>query len=108
MRAGKLRHRIQLQRNTPVTTDFEKVDSWATYDSVWANKLESKGSESSSGLQNTAEMIHEFEARYKSGVKPDDRIVFETRVFDIKAVLNPDSRKRRMLIQCKEHRSDGD
>jgi len=103
-----MRHRVTLQRNTPTLVNHEPVDSWATLATVWAEKRDPKGSEAVEALQNQAEMTVTFRIRYYPGIEPKDRVIWDGRTFDIRAVTNTDGRKRFHNLHCTEHRSDGD
>jgi head-tail adaptor len=45
---------------------------------------------------------HRFRARWIAGVNPSMRLVWEARVFDIKAVLNLEEENRVMVLLCEE------
>jgi SPP1 family predicted phage head-tail adaptor len=108
MRIGPLRQRIVIQANTPTTVDHERVDSWAPLGTVSAEKRDPKGNEVVEQLGTEANLTLVFRIRYWALVSPAHRIVWDGRTFDIKAVTNPDQRKRWMMLFCKEHKTSGD
>lgn len=108
MSAGAMRHRITLQRNTPTVADFEQIDSWSDLATVWAEKREPKGKETVEAMQVMSSMTVHFRIRYYDGLTTQDRVSWDGRAFDIRAVTNPDGRKRFHHLVCTEHRSDGD
>lgn len=108
MRAGALRHVVELQRNSPTNVDHERIDNWSTYATVRAEKLEPKGDEVQAALQTDAVMRVSFRLRHREDVKPTDRLLFDGRVFDIRLPSNPDGRQKALLLHCTEHHSDGD
>lgn len=108
MRAGRYRLRIELQRNEGGVADFEPVEKWVTYASPWAEKQDPRGDEVVSALETQSRLSVVFGIRYRDGVSPAHRVKWTDRIFDIKAATNPDGRKKRLLLHCVEHRSDGD
>lgn len=107
MRAGQLRHRVEFQRNTPVANAFgEPVPGWAELDTVWASVEPLTGRESFGALQVQAEVDHIIKCRYNSTIadlKPDDRAVKGSAIYDIRAVLNIKERNREFHILAKKH-----
>lgn len=108
MRNNRLRQFIALQRNTPSLQSFETASNWTTYAEVWANRLEPKGDEVVAALQVQSEMTMVFRIYYRSDVTPTDRVLMNSRPFDIKAVTNPDGREKWLMLHCVEHKSSGD
>lgn len=103
MRSGKLRHRLELQENTPTRNAVgEEVDSWATIEKFWGNIEPLAGTELLHAQQTAAEVSHRISRRYASGVTPGHRILHGERVFDINAVINVEERGRELLLFCKE------
>lgn len=104
MRAGRLRHRVRLERRTLGSADVygERLPTWALLDSVWAS-IESVGAtETRRAEQQQIEATHAIRIRYYSGLTAKDRVVFNSRTFEILSVLNVDERNIEMLLVCKE------
>ncbi len=108
MRAGRLRDTIEVQRNAQSKENHELVDNWHTLVFLRAQKLEPKGDEITNALRSESTFSTVFRARYRTGITPLNRVVFEGRTFDIRSVTNPDGRKRMMDLHCTEDLSDGD
>ncbi|MEO1035224.1 MAG: phage head closure protein [Pseudomonadota bacterium] len=108
MRNGLLRHKIELQAASTTTQDFDHTRTWTTYATVMGRKHEPRGKEVDTGLQLQGEMTHKFEVRYRDDISVKHRVLWRDRTFDIFAVENPDGRRKRMILRCTEHRSDGD
>lgn len=108
MRAGALRHVVELQRRTTSVTDHERSDAWSTFAKVRAEKRDPKGSEVVAAVQTQSEMTVEFRIRYREDVTPRDRLVWRGRVFGIRAVANTDHKFRTLSLHCIERVSDGD
>ena len=83
--AGKLDRRIALQRaNTSVDSHTnESVQTWATYATVYAQKLHHKETEDSADGKRFAGYELYFVIRWRSGVQAQHRVVFEGETFEI-------------------------
>lgn len=108
MKNARLRDRVKLQRKGTSTVDFEPIEHWTTYADIWAERRDPKGDEVVSNLQTRSEMTMTFRIHYDPRVRPEDRLLFRDRVFDIRAVRSPEERDRWMLLTCTEHFSRGD
>lgn len=103
MRAGQLRQRIIIQQTTPSRDAMGGVtDSWGTYATVWANVVPLFGKEWNSANKENAELGHKMIIRYYTGITPAMRVSWNSRVFDIEAVLNIDTRNHEMHLLCRE------
>jgi len=104
-RIGELRHRVTLQ--TPVRTG----DGGGGASIVWTPVIEvsaavrpATGGESLDADRLSGLVSHEIWIRYRASVTPEMRFVFGSRVFDIRAVLDVDERRRwlRCLVEEKD------
>ena len=104
MRAGKLRHQVQIQQNTPTqNARGGTVDNWTAFGNpVWASINPTTGREGFDQMTQQAEISHEVRIRYTAGVTAAHRILFGTRVFDIQAVLNAGERDKELRLLCLE------
>lgn len=103
MRAGQLRHRVELQRRKEGTDDFgEPTDEWETYATVWAAVRPLQGRDRWAAQQVNAEVTHEVEIRHRSDVKAEHRIKHGDRVLRIEAPFDPDERGARLMMPCSE------
>lgn len=102
MRAGKLRHRIVIQRNTPTRDGFNaNVDSWSTYATLWAQVETASGAETIEQQQAAAVLSHKFTIRKYPGIVPAMRVSWSSRLFDILAVID-DNLNRQVDLVCSE------
>ncbi len=103
MKAGMLRHRVTIQQATETQNSYgEIVQAWTTVATVWAS-IEARGvRESFAASQQFATADHIITIRYRSGVTAKMRIVYGSRVFDIQGAVDPDGRKRTLMIYAKE------
>lgn len=106
LRAGKLRHRIQLQRVTQTANprSNQPEDTWATYATVWAGvePITAAGGEHINAQQVTAETSHLVQLRHVEGVRAADRVLFGSRELYIERVANEEERDITLELYCTE------
>ncbi len=90
MRAGRLKHKISIEQATYTagSPDYGQQNvTWSEFASVWASIDPVKGNEYWMTQQIQAETVWRFRVRYLSGISPKMRISWDSRTFDITAVL---------------------
>lgn len=95
IQSGELRHLIALQRYTESrSASGHPTRTWSTYASVWAKIETWPGGERQAGPQIAAVQTHRFTIRYDSalGIRPDHRILYDSRYFAILEVADVDER----------------
>ena len=100
--AGKLRHRITIQRATETLgTSGDITRTWAEYATVWADVRAAKSDEKFSG-QTQSRIDYVIEIR--SGITPTskDRILHDGNTLEISNVYDPDQRGTRLMLECTE------
>lgn len=106
MRAGKLRHLITIQKNTPTkAADGSLVDGWATFSTAadLPGSIRTEGGrEFWRQRQMNSELTVELEIRYFPGIKANMRAISGTRIFPIWSVINDETKKRFTRLVCKE------
>lgn len=103
MRAGELRHKIELQEQTETADGMGGFTlSWRTKAAVWAAIAPAYSAEEIQNLQNELLITHQIRIRYYEDLKPSWRIKFGTRYFNIHSILNVDERNREQQIMAKE------
>lgn len=103
MNAGALRHRITLQQPIETQDEFgEVVITWQDVASVWAEVADLSGREFFAAMQTVSEITTRVRLRHRSDVETRWRMVVGARVLDIQAVIDPDGRKRELLLLCRE------
>lgn len=104
MRAGSLRHPVTIQETTTTTDDSGGVtETWTTHKSVDAAIRPLTGQEGFLAQQvPDAATTHEISIRYLSTVTPLMRVLFGSRIFNIRSVLNVGERNRETLLMTKE------
>lgn len=88
---GKMKQRVSIQSITQASDGQGGfTESWATDATVWAYVRPVKGYEKYQAQQVQTPVTHKITIRYRTGVTTKQRILFGSRVFNIKEVLNPD------------------
>lgn len=103
MRAGDLRHRVTIQQLVTVYDEYNQpVEMWQDLTTVWAAIEPLSGREYWQAKAVNAEVTHRVRMRYRAGITPEMRLVFNGRVFEILAVLNLEERNIELQLLCKE------
>ena len=88
MNAGKLDRRITLQRKSMTFNDAgEPVETWHEIATVWAEKVDMRGSERYTAAQTVAQLDTKFRIRYRQQITPIDRVLCYGRVYDVGGIL---------------------
>ncbi len=106
IKAGELRHEIVIQAEN-ATTDAGGGggDPWAsptTVATIMASIRPLRGRERLQAMQAQDSLSHVFTARWISGITPKHRILFGTRTFNIRAVINVEERDQKLEIFAEE------
>lgn len=81
---------------------FEETFS-TVHATLWGKVTPSNSSEGYAQDRNRQEIRYTVEIRYKSTIVPTMRIVLaDARVLRIIGIMDPDRRKRKMIINCEE------
>lgn len=112
IRAGALRHRVAIQRlaaGSPQRTPTgSKPGSWETFLSSIAASIDPvTGREPFLAQQHLSEVTTKIGTRYHSGITSAMRVVWGSRIFDIKAVLDDQERRRKLTLLCTEGTNSG-
>lgn len=103
MKIGKLRHRITIQEKVTVPDGYGGVTStWKDMAAVWSSVEPLKGRELYAAQQVKTELSHRVRIRYMSGIKPEMRIAFDNRTFEIEAIIDPEERHESLELLCSE------
>jgi SPP1 family predicted phage head-tail adaptor len=113
MRAGKLRHLLQIQLPTNVRDDIGGVrQEWSTLTTVWGDVEPLRGRELEVAKQIEARISHKITLRYRATVEPKARLRQVTsmdesraqvkKVFNILAPLNLDERNIELQVYAME------
>jgi len=105
MNAGRLRHQIDIQRNTAsIPSTSGGSDTWvALYTGLWAAIWPLKGEEAVVAMQTQSTITHRVRIRYQAGILPGMRVRCGERYFNIIAApINLDERNRELELMCQE------
>lgn len=104
MRAGTLRRRIVIETPTETQDTFGEPDvTWSEFASIRASVEPLAGREFFQSRQFDAEISTRFIMRYVSGITAKMRVKYDSRYFDINAVINVDDRNRETVLMCTEN-----
>lgn len=81
------------------------TETWATVATVWASIEPVKGWEKMQAAQMETPVTHNVTMRYRSGVTTKHRILYGTRIFDIKECLN--DKEEGVVLKLKALELDG-
>ncbi|MDX6806432.1 phage head closure protein [Terrihabitans rhizophilus] len=100
MKAGKLDRQLTLQRSTTAPNEFgTPVETWSTVATLRAELVSGGTDEAARAHGDSAETMLTFRTRYSPGVSVADRLTFEGRAYDIKA-LSEIGRRRELEIRA--------
>ena len=106
MKAGTLRHRIEIQQDRGTSQDDygQPEETWRTCAKRWAEVLDLSGRELERAQQTFAEATVQVKMRYNADLTTRHRIKHGSRILAINHVSNPDGRKQETLCLCSEAR----
>ncbi len=110
MQAGKLRHRITLQKpvktQSPVTGAV--VNSWADVTKLWADVVDLSAREFVAAQAGQSEITSRITIRYRDDVTSRHRILYRGRIYNIHGVLADDkSGSEYLTLPCSQGVNDG-
>ncbi|MDW7651312.1 MAG: phage head closure protein, partial [Bacillota bacterium] len=79
-----------------------EVEAWVDIGTVWASIEPLSGREFFAAQQVNAEVSTKITLRYKAGIKPEMRVLFAGRVFEILSVINLEEKNIQFVLMCKE------
>lgn len=96
---GALRHRLRLEQVDRVGDGAGgALQAWSTQAEMWAALRPLTGDEQVAAERTNGRITHEVIVRYRDGIQPAMRFVLGDRVFDIRAVMDVEERRR--FIRC--------
>ena len=111
MRIGALRHRVLIQQllegSPSQNAGGESSEDWSDVATVYAAVEPLRGREVFAAQQISSEITGTIRIRYRSGVNSKMRCVFQSRNYDIFAVVDRDERNREMLLYVREGANNG-
>ncbi|WP_410496488.1 phage head closure protein [Cellulosilyticum sp. ST5] len=104
MDIGRLNKRITFQQLLGKEKDKygEIIENWGDVITVWAEISPMSGQQFFAAKQINSEITHNVYIRYREGLKPNMRVLFKGRVFEILYIMNIKEENRLLQIYCKE------
>lgn len=101
--SSRLRHRLTLQQlvQTPDSAGGYTA-SWDDVAQLWAEILPINGRERLFAGKVQAETTHRISIRYRNDISTSHRLVFESRVFNIRAIMNEHERDDMLELLVEE------
>ncbi len=104
MEAGKLRHKIDIQQFTTAKDSYgEDIKTWASFHKTFAEIRPLRGKEYFDTQQIVPEVDNKIVIRYRSGIAPTMRVVWGSRTYEIRSVINFDERNVMMEMLAVEN-----
>lgn len=116
MEAGRLRHRVTLQRRVEAQGATGAVTwTWQDEDTVWAAVEPIQGREFFGAAQVQAEVTTRIRIRYRPNIDAKMRVKFVTdpgspgavKYYGIEAVIHVRERRRELQLMCRERDAEG-
>lgn len=103
MNPGQLKHRITVQDLTSGVDSYgSSTDQWIDVCTVWAGIFPLSGKAFFEAEMVNSEVSHKINIRYRAGIKPDMRVKFGTRHFQIISAINFQECNAEMQLMCRE------
>lgn len=100
-----LRRRVTIEQPLLTTADGGgQTVAWSPVATVFAEVRASTGREQLTADALTGTVTHKIRMRHRADVTADMRITWNGRIFNIRAVLDPDDRRRWLVCICEEQR----
>lgn len=101
MAAGPLDRRIQIQQAAITrAASGQEIESWSTLATVWAELMQGSGGED---LEESTQRISArkvtWRIRYRSGITPKMRVIWDTHVYEVLDVAEHE-RRRWLHLMC--------
>lgn len=103
MIVGKLRHFVAIQRKTIKKNEFgEEIVTFNDLCHAWSKIEPLNGREYFLAQQTQAETTHKILIRFIDGIRPDYRVLYGNRIFDVKSVTNSNEQNIELIMYCRE------
>jgi|SRR5271165_3924085 len=108
--SGQRRKRVTLLSRNNAQDSSGQATGYTAYATVWAQIIEASASEVFKAQQYTSEVSHVVNIHWSAALSPSgatplkskDRVLYQTRTFDIRAIVNPDERNIEFRLMCLE------
>jgi SPP1 family predicted phage head-tail adaptor len=101
--SGQLTQRITIQTATQIPDrGGGRAKTWVNSPAIWARVEPMKGDEVVFGMQISSRVTHKITIRYRSGLTTAQRIMHKSQIYNIRSILNDDSRDRKLIILAEQ------
>ena len=112
MMSGRLRHKLDIQQlvagSPDQTPEGEPDESWTVFlNDIWAAVEPLSGRELFAAQEHHSEIQVRIRVRYRTGITAKMRAVFESRNYNILAVIDREERHRELELLCSEGLNEG-
>lgn len=102
MRSGRLNKRITIQQLVSTQNAYgEPNEQWVLFDNAWAAVSPLAGRKYYEAQQSNSEITTEIRVRYRENLSVRMRILSGDEIYDIKSIINPDTKGEEMILMCK-------
>lgn len=106
MRAGRLRHKITIQRPVQTGGTWGAARTWETFKKVWGGIEPVSAKEKERAEHFSSEVTGTITIRWIAGIDPSMRVTWEGRIFRIVGVVDQDYRHRELQLYVVEGSDD--
>lgn len=101
--AGKLKHKVQVQSASEAAdATGQLISTWSTDSIRSAFVRPVNGREFFDAAQVQSDVTHEVTMRHFTGLTTSHRLLFRSRVLNIRSIINMDEHNEMFKIMCKE------
>ena len=103
MKIADLRHQIEIQEKTAVSDGAGgQTETWSKLYELWAAIWPISAKETRENMRFETNITHNIRIRYREGITTAMIVVFGTRAFDIKGIINLEERNIWLDMVCNE------
>lgn len=103
MNSGEMRHPIVIQEKVAARDSFgAEAITWPQFAACWATAEPLRGQEYLEARRLESDLDIRFRIRWRDGVKPTMRVVYDGRTFEIVSVIHVKEARREIQLMCKE------
>lgn len=101
--AARLNHRVTIQEHVTGRDEWgQPVDTWQDVATVWASVEPLRGQEYFAAQQVSAAVTARIRIRYRPGIRPDMRVLYGERIYNITSVIDPEERHEELQLMARE------
>jgi len=102
VRIGRLRRRVRIEAKCVERNEYgEEIITWQPVATVWAAVEALRGRELTERKAEGADITTRIVIRYRDGIRPSMRVVWEEHVYDIQSVI-PSARREWIEVLATE------